>query len=106
MKCITTVNNLVSMGGVSGNSIVKITTTDVGANLPSALINQCIRDAKSIIKKHYKVCHKTILKNRKFVKSGSNIRTKAPNLPMLKNPLSLDMRSVKLKGDKDNDHDI
>lgn len=80
---IDTVNSLVS-DAVSGHSIAKTTTADVSANLPSALLNQCIRDAKSIVKKHYKYCHKAVLKNRSFAKRGSAIRIKAPNLPILK----------------------
>ena len=82
---IETVNSLVS-DAVSGHSIAKITTADVNANLPSALLNQCIRDAKSVVKRHYKYCHKAVLKNRIFAKCGSAIRTKAPNLPILKKP--------------------
>ena len=82
---IETVNSLVS-DAVSGHSIAKITTADVNANLPSALLNQCIRDAKSVVKKHYKYCHKAVLKNRSFAKRGSAIRTKAPKLPILKKP--------------------
>lgn len=81
---IDTVNSLVS-DAVSGHSIAKITTADVSANLPSALTNQCIRDAKSIVKKHYKYCHKAVLKNRSLARSSA-IRTKAPNLPILKKP--------------------
>lgn len=82
---IDTVNSLVS-DAVSGHSIAKITTADVSANLPSALTNQCIRDAKSIVKKHYKYCHKAVLKNRSLAKRCSAIRTKAPDLPRLKKP--------------------
>ena len=82
---ISTVNSLVS-DAVSGHSIAKTTTADVSANLPSALTNQCIRDAKSIMKKHYKYCHKYVLKNRSLAKSGSDIRVKASNLPILKKP--------------------
>ena len=82
---IDIVNSLVS-DAVNGHSIEKTTTADVSANLPSALTNQCIRDAKSIVKKHYKYCHKAVLKNRSLVKRGSTIRTKAPNLPILKKP--------------------
>lgn len=82
---INTVNGLVS-DAVSGHSIAKCTTADVSADLPSALLNQCIRDAKSIVKKHYKYCHKAVLKNRSLEKRGSAIRIKAPNLPMLKKP--------------------
>ena len=82
---ISTVNRLVS-DAVSGKSISKVTTADVNANLPSALTNQCIRDAKSIVKKHYKACHASVLKNRKIAKKKSNIRTTAPKLPILKKP--------------------
>ena len=82
---ISTVNRLVS-DAVSGKSISKVTTADVSANLPSALTNQCIRDAKSIVKKHYKACHASVLKNRKIAKKKSNIRTTAPKLPILKKP--------------------
>ena len=82
---INTVNSLVS-ATVSGHSIAKTTTADVSANLPSALTNQCIRDARSIVKKHYKYCKKAVLKNRNLAKCGSAIRIKAPNLPILKKP--------------------
>ena len=82
---IDIVNSLVS-DAVNGHSIAKTTTADVSANLPSALTNQCIRDAKSIVKKHYKYCHKAVLKNSSLVKRGSTIRTKAPNLPILQKP--------------------
>lgn len=82
---IDTVNSLVS-DATSGRSISKITTADISANLPSALTNQCIRDAKSIVKKHYKACHKAVLKNRSLAKRGSNVKVKAPNLPILKKP--------------------
>ena len=82
---IETVNSLVS-DAVSGHSIAKLTTADVSANLPSALKNQCIRDARSVVKKHYKNCHKAILKNRSRLKRGSAIRKKAPSLPILRKP--------------------
>ena len=82
---IDTVNRLV-LDTVNGHSITKITTADVSANLPSALTNQCIRDAKSIVKKHYKLCHKAVLKNRGLEKRGSAILIKEPNLPILKKP--------------------
>ncbi len=80
---INTVNSLVS-DAVSGLSIAKTTTAAVSVNLPSALINQCIRDARSVVKKHYKYCHKAVLKNKNLKKCGSPIRVKAPKLPILK----------------------
>ena len=51
---ISTVNHLV-LDAINGRAITKITTADVNAILPSALCNQCIRDAKSIIRKYNKV---------------------------------------------------
>jgi len=77
---IATVNSLISVA-VSGISISKYTTADLSCNLPSALANQCIRDAKFIVKKHYKSCHAAVLKNRK-----RNIKAAAPKLPILKKP--------------------
>ena len=50
---ISTVNHLV-FDAANGRAITKITTADVNAILPSALCNQCIRDAKSIIRKYNK----------------------------------------------------
>jgi IS605 OrfB family transposase len=82
---IDTVNRLVC-DATGGHSIAKATTADVPARLPSALTNQCIRDARSIVKKHYKYCHKAVLKNRSLAKRGSAIRTKAPDLPILRKP--------------------
>lgn len=82
---IDTVNRLVT-DAVSGHSIAKITTAGVNASLPSALKNQCIRDAKSVVRKHYKYCHKAVLKNRNYAKRGSDVRIKAPHLPVLRKP--------------------
>lgn len=81
LEYISTVNSLVS-NAVSGLSITKITSADVSANLPSALRNQCIRDAKSIVKKYYKSCHSAVLKNRWLIKKGSDFCVKAPSLPV------------------------
>ena len=50
---ISTVNHLV-LDAINGRAITKITTADVNVALPSALCNQCIRDAKSIIRKYNK----------------------------------------------------
>lgn len=95
---IETVNSLVS-NAVSGHSIAKLTTADVSANLPSALLNQCIRDAKSIVKKHYKYCHKAVIKNRSLAERGSDIRVKAPNLPILRKPCCyINNQNYKIKG--------
>lgn len=82
---ISTVNSLVS-DAARGMSISKITTADVSAGLPSALTNQCIRDARSIVKKHYKACHGAVLKNRRLAENKSGIRISAPDLPVLKKP--------------------
>ena len=81
---IATVNSIVS-DAVNGKSIAKLTTKDVNANLPSALTNQCIRDAKSIVKKYNKACRDADRKNAKLAKQGKDIKVVA-TLPVLKRP--------------------
>ena len=56
-------------------SISKLTTADVKANLPSALCNQCIRDAKSIVKKYDKAC-KEVEKGKKNKKNKNSKNVK------------------------------
>ena len=82
---INTVNSLVSVA-TNGTSISKYTTADVNSNLPSALTNQCIRDAKSIVNKYNKDCRKISAKNKKLSKQKSNITIKEPTVPILKRP--------------------
>ena len=60
---ISTVNKLV-FDAANGRSITKMTTADVKADLPSALCNQCIRDAKSIIRKYNKALRNSNTKVR------------------------------------------
>lgn len=78
---IETVNHLVS-NAVKGVSVVKYTSKDIDVSLPSAIKNQCIRDAKSILNKHYKSCHKTVLRNR----NSHQKTTIASKLPVLRKP--------------------
>ena len=59
---ISVVNSLVSVA-LNGTSISKYTTADVKANLPSALTNQCIRDAKSIVNKYNRAVRQVSVKN-------------------------------------------
>lgn len=80
---VNAVNNTVSLA-VSGTNISKFGSGDISADIPSACKNQAVRDAKSIVKKHYKACHKTVLKNRKLIKQHKDIRVTAPNLPVVK----------------------
>ena len=84
-KYISTVNSLISVA-TSGTSISKYTTADVNASLPSALTNQCIRDAKSIVNKYNKDCRKASAKNKKLARQRSNITIKKPIVPVLKRP--------------------
>ncbi len=82
---ISTVNSLVSVA-VKGTSISKYTTADVSAYLPSALTNQCIRDAKSIINKYNKAVRQASAKNKKTAKQKSAVIVKKPAVPVLKRP--------------------
>jgi len=95
---ISTVNSLVSVA-VNGTSISKYTTADVTANLPSALTNQCIRDAKSIVKKYNKACRDAERKNAKFAKQRKGITVTA-TLPVLKKPCCyINNQNYKINGD-------
>lgn len=82
---INTVNSLVSVA-IKGTSIHEYTTADVNANLPAALKNQCIRDAKSIVNKYNKNLRETSAKNAKLIKQKSNVPIKEPAVPVLKKP--------------------
>ncbi len=82
---IRTVNSLVSVA-VCGTSISKYTTADIAADLPSAIANQCIRDAKSILNKYKKECRKADARNNALDKRGTEIKVKAPKVPVLRKP--------------------
>lgn len=75
---IRVVNDLVSLS-ISGTAISRYTTADVDAKLPSALTNQCIRDAKSIVK-NYNKKYKLFLKN----KENNVLTAKEPKVPILR----------------------
>lgn len=77
---IAVVNDIVSKA-VNGVSIAKLTTKGVEANLPAALINQCIRDARSIVKKYKDACKNAERKNAKLVEQGKDIK-----VPVLRRP--------------------
>jgi len=96
---IRTVNGLVSVA-VNGTSISKYTTADVSANLPSALTNQCIRDAKSIINKYNKAVRQVSARNKKLAKQKSTITVKEPAVPVLKKPCCyINNQNFKIKND-------
>ncbi len=96
---ISTVNSLVSIA-VSGTSISKYTTADIAAALPSALANQCIRDAKSIFNKYQKRCKKVIAKNKMLVKHGFETKIKEPKVAVLKKHCCyINNQNFKVNGD-------
>ena len=82
---ISTVNSLVSVA-TEGIDISKYTTAEVSANIPSALKNQCIRDARSIIKKWNKEKLKYETRNKKLAEGKSSLKIKEPTVPVLKKP--------------------
>ncbi len=95
---INTVNSLVS-DATNDISISKYTTADVKANLPSALTNQCIRDAKSIVKKYNKVCRDADRKNAKLTKQGKDIKV-IVTIPVLRKPCCyINNQNYKVNGD-------
>lgn len=82
---IRTVNRLVS-DSISGISISRYTSRDVDAALPSAIKNQCVRDAKSIIRRHDNAMRKAATQNRLLAKRGKSFTIKEPAVPVLKKP--------------------
>ena len=85
---INTVNSLVSVA-TNGTSIYEYTTADINANLPAALKNQCIRDAKSIVNKYNKNLRTISVKQAKLIKQKSNVTIKKPVVPVLKKTMLL-----------------
>ena len=77
---IHTVNSLVS-AAAEGTSISNFTSADVKCNLPSALKNQCIRDAKSIVKKYNTALRKVEKANLKREE-----KIPEPKMPVVKKP--------------------
>lgn len=77
---ITTANNVVSDYVVSNNTI-KHTSKSVIADLPSALKNQAIQDAKSIFKKH--------VKNLKTNVKKEPEKQREIKVPILKKPVAI-----------------
>lgn len=96
---ISVVNRLVSVA-LNGTSISKYTTADVKANLPSALTNQCIRDAKSIVNKYNKAVRQVSVKNKKLAKQKSEIAVKEPAISVLRKPCCyINNQNFKMKDD-------
>ena len=95
---IGTVNSLISVA-THGISIAKYTTAKVKSNLPSALTNQCIRDAKAIVKKYNKVCRDADRKNAKLEKQGKDIKV-VTTIPVLRKPCCyINNQNFKINGD-------
>ena len=82
---IHTVNRLVSLS-VNGTSITKYTSADVMADLPSAMKNQCIRDAKSVVNKYNKAVRKYKLLKKKAEKKNSDVVIREPTVSVLRKP--------------------
>ena len=94
---INTVNSLVSAAS-NGTSISKYTTADVKTSLPSALTNQCIRDARSIVNRYNKDCRKFSAKNKKPANQKSSITIKSLQFLFSKDLVAMSIiRTLRLK---------
>ena len=82
---IRTVNSLVS-DALNGVLLSKYTSADVTAELPSAVRNQCIRDAGSIVRKYSKELRKSENLKKKLASQGKPVSVKEPAVPVLKRP--------------------
>ena len=96
---IHTVNRLVSLS-VNGTSITKYTSADVMADLPSAMKNQCIRDAKSVVNKYNKAVRKYKLLKKKAEKKKSDVVIREPTVSVLRKPCCfVNNQNFKIDGD-------
>ena len=87
-KYIACVNSLVSLH-LSGVSIQKFTSKDVDAELPAAVKNQAIRDAKSVLQRYAKNQRKVERKRAWLAEQG-----KAPKRPIRDAKVPILRRSV------------
>ena len=95
---IHTVNRLVSLS-VNGTSISKFTSADVMADLPSAMKNQCIRDAKSVVNKYNKAVRKAERLKKKAEKK-SDVVIREPKVSVLRKPCCfVNNQNFKIDGD-------
>ena len=96
---IHTVNRLVSLS-VNGTSISKFTSADVVADLPSAMKNQCIRDAKSVVNKYNKAVRNAERLKKKAEKKKSDVVIREPKVSVLRKPCCfVNNQNFKIDGD-------
>lgn len=82
---IDTVNKIAAPAK-DGVSIAKVTTAHVKADLPSALVNQCIRDACSVIKHYKRNIKETDRRNKRALKKNPKAKLKEATFPVLRKP--------------------
>lgn len=89
-KYIACVNSLVALH-LSGVSIQKFTSKDVIAELPSAVKNQAIRDAKSVLRRYAKKQWKVERKRAWFAEQGKTPKRpiRDAKVPILRRPVLL-----------------
>ena len=89
-KYIACVNSLVALH-LSGVSIQKFTSNDVVAELPAAVKNQAIRDAKSVLRRYAKKQRKAERKRAWFAEQGRTPKRpiRDAKVPILRRPVLL-----------------
>ena len=89
-KYIACVNSLVSLH-LSGTSIQKFSSKDVVAELPAAVKNQAIRDAKSVLRRYAKKQWKVERKRAWFAEQGKTPKhpIRDAKVPILRRPVLL-----------------
>ena len=89
-KYIACVNSLVSLH-LSGTSIQKFSSKDVVAELPAAVKNQAIRDAKSVLRRYAKKQRRIERKRAWFAEQGKTPKRpiRDAKVPILRRPVLL-----------------
>ena len=87
-KYIACVNSLVALH-LSGASIQKFSSKDVGAELPAAVKNQAIRDAKSVLQRYAKKQRKVERRRTWFAEQGKTLKRpiRDAKVPILRRPV-------------------
>ena len=87
-KYIACVNSLVALH-LSGASIQKFSSKDVGAELPAAVKNQAIQDAKSVLQRYAKKQRKVERRRTWFAEQGKTLKRpiRDAKVPILRRPV-------------------
>ena len=75
-----------SLVNMAMNEYINTVNSLVSVAVNGVSINQCVRDAKSVVKKYNKAVRQVSVKNKKLAEQGFAVPVKGPAVPVLKRP--------------------